>query len=258
MKNLCYYDVENFGDALSKTIFSKIVFGDIKTSSEPFDCEYHIFIGSLIHPKYVNRNCIVSGGGFISENIQLIEYPKKIVSVRGKYSQKKLREYDINLMGDPGLITSEIFKKKHSNEYKFGIIPHYVDYDLLRKNLFNDNVLLINPSTKNPEQVIDSILMCEKIISSSLHGLVVSHSYGIPSLWCEFSNKVIGNGFKFFDYFSSVGIDNYRLKFDDKLIKKMNNLNYLEVLFNENTKRTLPINFNIKNYYEQLINELNK
>jgi len=69
-------------------------------------------------------------------------------------------------------------------------------------NLYDD-VLIINLSSP-VEFIISQIMSCEKTISSSLHGLVVSHAHGIGSRWVEFSNKVTGDGFKFRDYFTTV------------------------------------------------------
>ena len=82
-----------------------------------------------------------------------------------------------------------------------------------------EDVLVINLLTEDVEFVINQILSCEKCISSSLHGLVVCHSYELPCLHVTFSDRDIqsglkefeigGDGVKFRDYFSSVCIPEY-------------------------------------------------
>ena len=52
--------------------------------------------------------------------------------------------------------------------------------------------------------MIDTICACDVILSSSLHGLIISDAYAIPNVWIKLSDKVEGNGFKFKDYFLSV------------------------------------------------------
>jgi hypothetical protein len=57
------------------------------------------------------------------------------------------------------------------------------------------------------ESVIDQVTSCEIIGSSSLHGLIVGHAFGIPAVWLNFGDLPSGDGSKFDDYFASVGHD---------------------------------------------------
>jgi len=66
-------------------------------------------------------------------------------------------------------------------------------------------------------------------VSSSLHGIIAADAYSIPSLWVEFSNKVLGNGFKFVDYFKSVGRDVE----DSVVISSAMSLSYILNAFDE-------------------------
>ena len=50
-------------------------------------------------------------------------------------------------------------------------------------------------------------MSCETIASSSLHGLIAADSFHIPNLWIKLSNRIIGNDFKYHDYYSSYGLE---------------------------------------------------
>ena len=72
---------------------------------------------------------------------------------------------------------------------------------------FKDTIL-INPQTSVSmiEPFIDKVLSCEKIISTCLHGTIVSHAYNIPVKWYRNSDRLCGDDVKFHDYFESQGI----------------------------------------------------
>ena len=46
------------------------------------------------------------------------------------------------------------------------------------------------------------------ILSSSLHGLIISESYEIPNIWIKVSQNINGGYFKYNDYYESIGIQN--------------------------------------------------
>jgi pyruvyltransferase len=100
-----------------------------------------------------------------------------------------------------GDIQSDI-KKCH----RVGIMPHYVDFERVNAT-YGGNYRVINILNANPIEVVKSILECEKIISSSLHGLIVAHTYNIPAAWIKFSNKLSGDDSKFYDHYRACGTE---------------------------------------------------
>ncbi|MER4764684.1 hypothetical protein J9B44_27530, partial [Klebsiella pneumoniae] len=89
------------------------------------------------------------------------------------------------------------------------IIPHLKDYDYFKnKYRSNKNIKVIDLKTKDIEFVVDEIISCEYILSTSLHGVIVAQAYDIPTLWIK-HNDINTDGIKFYDYFDSVGIKPY-------------------------------------------------
>jgi pyruvyltransferase len=113
-----------------------------------------------------------------------------------------------SIYGDPALLYPLFYKPLEvKKKYRYGLIPHYLDFnnDWIKKFENNKDVKIINIRVNSINSFIDEISECEMILSSSLHGIIAGDSYGIPSYWMELSKNVQGNGFKFKDYFSSVG-----------------------------------------------------
>ena len=209
----------NFGDYLGYYIPHKL--SNKKITFTPINSPHmkYVTVGSVLnHMIGINRNCTIWGAGIMTQH-DTIPKGVKLLAVRGPFTQKRLKKLGItppDVIGDPALILKKIYNPNIEKKYKLGIIPHYVDYEYV-KNKLKDNkeIKVIDLITNDIEKTIDEIISCENTISSSLHGVIVSHTYNIPSIWVKFSNKLfgnsesMGNNIKFRDYFTSVGITPY-------------------------------------------------
>jgi pyruvyltransferase len=204
----------NWGDDLNEYLIEKVA--GRKVVRYPFNNKDHVLgIGSIIARSKTNSH--VWGAGFISEEQVLKVYPKNIFIVRGPLTAAKLHLKNVEF-GDPGLcIRKYYFPENIKKEYKLGIIPHHID-----KNnesvikLANIKGVKIIDIQDDIEPFIDNLLSCEYILSSSLHGLIASDSYGIPNCHLKLSDGLIGGDFKFRDYYLGIGVQQYNyLSVDD-------------------------------------------
>lgn len=227
---LFYYKYPNVGDMLNETILSSIF--KLKFELDTFQTADLTCIGSILDKFFTNtkinekqkkmqENCAtykpvhIWGTGLMhhyDNSDQTNIRPLIIHALRGE----KTRKHVSNVLGkeiscvlaDPGLLSSLIVKPT-DKKWHVGIVPHYVDKDEeifkeMLEHYPNSKIIDVQDET---EQILKEISECEHIISTSLHGLVIADSYGIPNCWCEVSDRIIGNGFKYHDYFSSFGTD---------------------------------------------------
>lgn len=191
-KNIIPYDQSSLANRLHKTCY--------------------MCIGSTITFNHINET-IIWGAGVIDPTKKLKRTPSKVLAVRGPLSRKYLINQGIDcpeIYGDPALLLPKIYTPQIKKKYKLGIVPHYDDFnDPVLEHLKKDkSILFIHLEGYNEwTDVLDQISSCEYIVSSSLHGLIVSEAYGIPNLWAEISGKLIGGHFKFHDFFLSIGVD---------------------------------------------------
>lgn len=210
---------ENYGDLLSKYLVEKISGKKVKwihPKKQPWytwDKKNYVTIGSVIH--HASKDSIVWGSGII-DNKQSIE-KADFRAVRGPQTRKFLQGLGYEcpeVYGDPALLLPKYYLPEVEKKYKVGIIPHYHDFKAISELYANDpEITVIDLMTLNVEEVTRDILSCEKTISSSLHGVIISHAYKIPSIWVEFSNNIFGDGIKYRDYLESVEIPFYQTEF---------------------------------------------
>lgn len=207
----------NWGDDINYHLLKKltnknIIPYDQSTLANRQHKTCYMCIGSIITFNHVDET-IIWGAGVIDPSKPLKHKPTKVLAVRGPLSRQYLLEQDVDcpeVYGDPALLIPQIYTPKAEKKYKLGIIPHYDDFENpVLDHLKKDNsILFIRLEGYNKwTDVLEEIASCEYIVSSSLHGLIVSEAYGIPNLWAEISGKLMGGHFKFHDFFLSVGED---------------------------------------------------
>ena len=231
---------ENFGDLVGKYLVEKISKKRIifvhpkKQKWKHYLQPIYATAGSIL--AHVTPQCIVWGSGIINKE-QKVE-AAKFLSVRGPQTRKRLLEqgYQVpELYGDPALLLPKYHAPIIKKSYKFGIVPHYVDFETVKHEFKDHNeIKVIDLMTNSIEEVIDQFLTCEKIYSSSLHGLIVAHAYKIPAIWIKPSDKLFGDDIKFQDYFESVGIQMYipetSISLDSNDFKKHSQPNFQRIV----------------------------
>lgn len=241
----------NLGDELSyhliKELTNKTII-DFNTLWKGFYPQNLLFIGSLVE-DFVTPQTIIWGSGAISGKKNISHKPYKVCAVRGKLTRDYLLKQNIEcpeVYGDPALLLPLVYTPKVKKKYKLGIIPHIVDQNensILRLSKLDKNIKIINFSNyKDWHSVIDQINECHCIISSSLHGLIISDAYKIPNIWIKVSDKIIGGNFKYLDYFSGVG----RICLNPVLINENTTIEELM----ENLQEYTPITFDYKPFIE--------
>jgi len=203
---VAYCDVPNWGDALNPILVELLSGRKVQHLENLFHDRY-LVIGSIL--EGANSHAVVWGSGFIGEGSSTIEPPRSVCAVRGPLSRAALIKagtYCPPVYGDPALLLPWFFNPIVDRRYEIGILPHYVDKDHpWVKQHENDPHVLIIDVEGGIGSVIRAVKSCNIILSSSLHGLILADSYGIPNAWINLSNLILGGHFKFRDYRLSIG-----------------------------------------------------
>ena len=207
----------NFGDELTKDIVERIFHRKTEVHNH-IDTRFDMLgVGSLIHffNDVVDYKTYVWGSGLIDDAVKNVNSNFMFRLVRGKITRGVLPEKYQNVpVGDPGLLCNLMYTNKIEKTDKIGVIPHFRDEyshylnDVIKKH---PEIFKIIPVGQPPEEVADEIKSCRLILSSSLHGLIVADSFGVPNIHLVLSDNLLspnhlrGGEYKFRDYFSGVG-----------------------------------------------------
>lgn len=189
----------NFGDVITSHVLKHF---DIPFVHSPKDYNT-ICVGSIA--VKANAGTLVLGSGILKSK-SILNPHADWRFVRGPKTRNAVLASGGScpeIYGDPALMLPLMCDEK-SKKYDVGIVPHYVDYEFVKQKYPNYRV--INLITDDPMKTAKEITECRSIISSSLHGIICAHAYGIPAAWVNFTAGLAGDGVKFDDYYQSVGL----------------------------------------------------
>ena len=199
----------NFGDAISPMIVAHVAGRPVEWAA-PEDAEIFA-IGSIMNfvakaVEVEGRQPWVWGTGVIGLGTEMREGPR-FAAVRGPRTARDLKLSNIPF-GDPGILISDVLPRAEATG-RVGIVPHFSQIDAPE---IADLVAAIPDAElidvrNDATRVVGQISGCRAVISSSLHGLVVADSYGVPNIWLDGGRIHRAPKFKFRDYAMGFGRD---------------------------------------------------
>lgn len=193
----CWYKgYRNVGDAVVEPLLNhfgyQLEYVPNKTNGK------FLGVGSIM--SWLRDGDTVWGTGCIRP-VEIERYNVNFLAVRGPLTRSMIKGSDVpEIYGDPALLLPLLYNPKVAVEHNVGYLPHYVDKEFVRgkAKLFID-------IEDDWQSIVRQIKSCRKIVTSSLHGIVLAEAYGVPVEWVKYSNKILGGDFKFQDYFLGTG-----------------------------------------------------
>lgn len=213
----------NLGDELSPVIVRHLTGQDVSFAAEG---KRLMAVGSIL--KFADSKTVVWGSGFASPDDMVDGYPT-ILAIRGPLTDEVLQRAGINaspVYGDPALLMPEVLASNYAADYApreseetlSAIIPHVNHFSRAEGEIqairLRRQQLFIDFRVRRFEDMVarlGEIAQARHIFSSSLHGIILAHAFGVPATWMELDEnrygRISGGRFKFNDYFASIGAE---------------------------------------------------
>jgi len=207
--NLNYWnEADNLGDAIAPVIVEHMLSVKGFTPDMPVKRGCHLYAtGSVITAGI--QDCTVWGSGILNTSLLYRLHKRKldVRAVRGPETRIVLIDQGYAVppvYGDPAILMPEIYTPKPAEKKaRFGLVLHKNNYtpEYLRVIENTPEQKLIDIRTKDYRHFIDQIASVETVISTSLHGIILPESYGVPAILLQPTQSI----FKHFDWYYSTG-----------------------------------------------------
>lgn len=194
---------KNFGDLIGPWLAAKMTGREIYWAQKTE--AHYLLVGSIL--DRVTPSSVVWGpGSFGTEGRKVLKKQPKYLAVRGPLTRSKLVMHDIDcprVYGDPALLVPDYYLPEVRKTHRLGVVLRWSE-GARKKALEARGIKVIDLLTDQVEETIDAFLSCERIITTSLHGLIIADTYRIPNAWL-IADTGAGKEYKFWDYLISVG-----------------------------------------------------
>lgn len=209
--------VSNFGDMLGPWLINR------RYSIKPVNRWRSARIGPAlasagsIIPLIDQSDTYIWGSGMLTElndshisrlgNLRNIS----VLASRGQLSAEqmasKLKWNVPDVFGDPALLTSRYFtpeslRMQDPGDQKIALVCHWEHQKYFTGPMKEFVVVNVKDGLEN---VIESIANSQVCISTSLHGIIIAQSYGVPWVWLQIDeHRLHSTDFKFRDFMTTV------------------------------------------------------
>ena len=210
--NLEYSHKLNLGDTLSPVIVNWMLDRRGMSLSVPVGQTKHLLaLGSLLGRGIFDAT--VWGSGILEvSTLPRLKHQKGVRSydiraVRGPKTRDVLLDYGFPcpaVYGDPGVLLP-LISPAHSTASSagpVGVIFHRTtdlsDFELPR------GCKRISIETSDYRQFVEELMGCSRVVSESLHGVILAESYGVPARVFLVGDRVSTCSFKYEDWYAST------------------------------------------------------
>ncbi|MFC8598557.1 polysaccharide pyruvyl transferase family protein [Isoptericola sp. NPDC057191] len=196
----------NFGDLLSPWLVEKMTGREVVVANRKK--LHYVVIGSIIN-QATSKSIVWGSGTYGTEGKAEVSPLAHYTAVRGPLTRAKLGAHlgfgiDVpEVYGDPALLLPLYYMPEVPVTHEYGVVVRWSERRWAEAD-FGPGVKMIDFARSDVEAVVRELLSCKRIVTSSLHGLIVADAYGIPNAWLA-SDSPRGGVYKFYDYFASVG-----------------------------------------------------
>lgn len=201
----------NLGDSLGEVIV-KYMLGrrGIDVDSPVKKTRFLNTVGSNILGSY--QDCTIWGSGLLSQLPtertwslnKIIGRKLDIRAVRGPLTREALLSHGYKcpeVYGDPAILMPMIYSPQIEIKRDYVVILQFAHEVIFRKN--HPDLYMVSMNTDDYKSVIDEIVSSKMVYTSSLHGIILAESYGIPAVFFRGLSKNMD--FKYCDYYYSTG-----------------------------------------------------